>query len=340
MGRCRSPACVSTSGPCRTAVAAMHSMPPARPAMRHHPASSQGVALASPHAHRPAHQPCTSCFVLPLRPSHPSHAAAGLCGLMDPVEPGLACGSDTAHLSLFGCGSAGGWEGGRGCGAALVAAFGCSCTAAAFCSQLLTMPPLRPLPHPSISPGMLLRRYDPRTYYRGRGAFESMGAGAQGARAGLAATGAPLQRCQAVPPHPAQPSRPPLARSCRAHNPSSHHCTGLDMAPGDIAFKSNFATLDPASGIVLRRRADRRCAARGRQQGCFCRPARGVVPLALGTCNHLTCPSRAPVLLLLVIPPAPCPCALRRFEDLGPVLCAALDGLRLPSFPQARGAGA
>lgn len=40
---------------------------------------------------------------------------------MDPVEPGLACGSDTAHLSLFG--------------------------------------------------------YDPRTYYRGRGAFESMGAG-------------------------------------------------------------------------------------------------------------------------------------------------------------------
>ena len=23
-----------------------------------------------------------------------------------------------------------------------------------------------------------------------------------------------------------------------------------------------------------------------------------------------------------------------RFEDLGPVLCAALDGLRLPSFPQ------
>jgi 2,3-bisphosphoglycerate-independent phosphoglycerate mutase len=40
---------------------------------------------------------------------------------MDPVEPGLACGSDTAHLSLLG--------------------------------------------------------YDPRVYYRGRGAFESMGAG-------------------------------------------------------------------------------------------------------------------------------------------------------------------
>lgn len=32
---------------------------------------------------------------------------------------------------------------------------------------------------------------------------------------------------------------------------------GLAMAPGDIAFKSNFAALDAASGIVVRRRADR-----------------------------------------------------------------------------------
>ncbi|GAB4817188.1 hypothetical protein N2152v2_004234 [Parachlorella kessleri] len=102
-------------------------------------------------------------------------AAAGFNGLMDPVEPGLACGSDTSHLSIFG--------------------------------------------------------YDPRHYYRGRGAFESMGA-------------------------------------------------GLAMAPGDIAFKCNFATLDPVSGLVLRRRAD------------------------------------------------------RRFETLGPLLCAALDGLALPRFPQ------
>ena len=45
----------------------------------------------------------------------------GINGLMDPVEPGLACGSDTAHLSLFG--------------------------------------------------------YNPKIYYRGRGAFEAMGAG-------------------------------------------------------------------------------------------------------------------------------------------------------------------
>jgi 2,3-diphosphopglycerate-independent phosphoglycerate mutase len=54
-------------------------------------------------------------------PRRDAVAAAGVTGLMDPVEPGLACGSDTAHLSLLG--------------------------------------------------------YDPREYYRGRGAFESMGAG-------------------------------------------------------------------------------------------------------------------------------------------------------------------
>ncbi|KAG8093162.1 hypothetical protein GUJ93_ZPchr0012g21300 [Zizania palustris] len=87
---------------------------------------------------------------------------------MDPVEPGLACGSDTAHLSLLG--------------------------------------------------------YDPRVYYRGRGAFESMGA-------------------------------------------------GLAMAPGDIAFK------DESTGIIVSRRAD------------------------------------------------------RHFEEEGPILCAVLDGMKLPSFP-------
>jgi hypothetical protein len=46
------------------------------------------------------------------------------------------------------------------------------------------------------------------SHYRGRGAFESMGA-------------------------------------------------GIPMAPGDIAFKCNFATLDPDTGIVTSRRADR-----------------------------------------------------------------------------------
>ncbi|KXZ52807.1 hypothetical protein GPECTOR_8g193 [Gonium pectorale] len=93
----------------------------------------------------------------PLEVAHVPHldaiAAGGLTGLMDPVEPGLACGSDTAHMNLFG--------------------------------------------------------YDPRIHYRGRGAFESMGA-------------------------------------------------GIPMAPGDIAFKCNFATLDPQTGVVVSRRADRR----------------------------------------------------------------------------------
>ncbi|KAF5748882.1 hypothetical protein HS088_TW04G00843 [Tripterygium wilfordii] len=102
-------------------------------------------------------------------------ASAGVNGLMDPVEVGLACGSDTAHLSLLG--------------------------------------------------------YDPRVYYKGRGAFESMGA-------------------------------------------------GLAMSPGDIAFKSNFATLDEKTGIVTSRRAD------------------------------------------------------RHFEEEGPILCASLDRMKLPSFPE------
>lgn len=79
-------------------------------------------------------------------------ARDGACGLMDPVMPGLACGSDTAHLALLGV--------------------------------------------------------PPRVWYRGRGAFETMG-------------------------------------------------SGLAMRDGDIAFKSNFATVDDATGVVLRRRADR-----------------------------------------------------------------------------------
>jgi 2,3-bisphosphoglycerate-independent phosphoglycerate mutase len=71
---------------------------------------------------------------------------------MDPVEPGLSCGSDTAHMSIFG--------------------------------------------------------YDPFTLYRGRGAFETMG-------------------------------------------------SGIPMTNDDIAFKCNFAHMDPTSGKVLLRRVDR-----------------------------------------------------------------------------------
>ena len=50
---------------------------------------------------------------------------------------------------------------------------------------------------------------------------------------------------------------------------------GIDMAPGDIAFKCNFATLDTGTKLVIKRRAD------------------------------------------------------RHFEDVGPELCAALDGAHL-----------
>lgn len=77
----------------------------------------------------------------------------GLSGIMDPVETGLACGSDTAHMSIFG--------------------------------------------------------YSPYQYYEGRGSFESMGA-------------------------------------------------GLDLNSEEIAFKCNFATIDPDSGVVLRRRVSRK----------------------------------------------------------------------------------
>ena len=79
-------------------------------------------------------------------------AQAGINGVHDPVQSGLACGSDTAHLNIFG--------------------------------------------------------YNPFIYYNGRGAFESMGA-------------------------------------------------GLPMEVGDIAFKTNFAYVNPTTNIVERRRVDR-----------------------------------------------------------------------------------
>jgi len=67
----------------------------------------------------------TKAGMTPLQAAHtPTFdllAKKGLCGLMDPVEAGIACGSDTAHLSILG--------------------------------------------------------YDPRLYYQGRGAFETLGTG-------------------------------------------------------------------------------------------------------------------------------------------------------------------
>lgn len=92
-------------------------------------------------------------------PNFDAIAAGGLNGLLDPVEPGVACGSDTAHLSILG--------------------------------------------------------YDPRKCYRGRGAFEAMGA-------------------------------------------------GIDMERGDVAFKSNFATMEDDQVNVKLRRVDRGFPAWGR----------------------------------------------------------------------------
>jgi len=79
-------------------------------------------------------------------------AGQNLLGVHDPVQSGLACGSDTAHMSIFG--------------------------------------------------------YDPLKLYNGRGAFESLGA-------------------------------------------------GLQMEPGEIAFKSNFSFMNLETNIVERRRVDR-----------------------------------------------------------------------------------
>ena len=79
-------------------------------------------------------------------------ASCGVFGVHDPVQSGLACGSDTAHMSIFG--------------------------------------------------------YDPLKNYEGRGVFEAMG-------------------------------------------------SGLEVKPGDIAFKSNFAYMNLETGIVERRRVDR-----------------------------------------------------------------------------------
>jgi 2,3-bisphosphoglycerate-independent phosphoglycerate mutase len=52
-----------------------------------------GAAIRQPRA--------TSCSPLTRRQPAPD-AAAGVNGLSDPVEPGLACGSDTAHMNIFG----------------------------------------------------------------------------------------------------------------------------------------------------------------------------------------------------------------------------------------------
>lgn len=58
------------------------------------------------------------------------------------------------------------------------------------------------------------------------------------------------------------------------------------MDPGDIAFKSNFATMDRASGVVLSRRADRRFEDEG---PVLCATLDGVLPSSFfAEPRHLT----------------------------------------------------
>ena len=108
-------------------------------------------------------------------------ARGGVTGLVDPVEAGLACGSDTAHLSLFG--------------------------------------------------------YPPRTHYRGRGAFETMGTGLDMRKGDVA-----------FKVRPSPPVVPPL-------RPVTHVAAARRQC--------NFATMDMESGIVTSRRADRHFEAEG-----------------------------------------------------------------------------
>ena len=58
---------------------------------------------APPGAHMLWHTVLSLKTFDPLFPHRFSSAlATGALGLLDPVEPGRACGSDTAHLSLLG----------------------------------------------------------------------------------------------------------------------------------------------------------------------------------------------------------------------------------------------
>lgn len=101
-------------------------------------------------------RPCKDYPKTPLEiaytPALDQLAKSGICGIMDPIKPGVPAGSDTAHLAIFG--------------------------------------------------------YDPFIYYKGRGAFEAIGA-------------------------------------------------GIDVKPGEVAIRANFATID-SNDIIIDRRAGRK----------------------------------------------------------------------------------
>lgn len=59
---------------------------------------------------------------------------------------------------------------------------------------------------------------------------------------------------------------------------------GAPMNPGDIAFKSNFATLNPQTGIVEKRRADRSFEHLG---PILCQALDGKSDISRVTWNHM-----------------------------------------------------
>ncbi len=60
-----------------------------------------------------------------------------------------------------------------------------------------------------------------------------------------------------VPPMPAPLASPACNSHYRGRGAFESMGAGIPMAPGDIAFKCNFATMDMDTGIVTSRRADR-----------------------------------------------------------------------------------
>ena len=67
-------------------------------------ARAEGAAAAVAAARRrsPPRAPTPPHTPTPTHTQHTTRTAAGVTGLMDSVEPGLACGSDTSHMNLLG----------------------------------------------------------------------------------------------------------------------------------------------------------------------------------------------------------------------------------------------
>ncbi len=100
--------------------------------------------------------------------------------------------------------------------------------------------------------------------------------------------------------------------------------TGLHMAPGDIAFKSNFASMNAATGVVEKRRADRYFEAEG---PVLCQALDGALRLGAVLC---CAPCAAlPALLLAPLPACACDgCDGLRSQELYRAIQAAQPAAR------------